>query len=381
MKQFKVLVIGAGMAGLAQAIALAKKGHRVTVLERSATLSEQGAGIQLGPNGLKLLDQWGLLDAVNHYACQPDQVQIRSWASDKTIATMNHSAIKQRYGYAPITIHRADLQAVLFAATKANPSIRIVFDQPFEAAQLASLHTTYDTSVLIGADGLWSQTRHLLGDASVPRFSGKLAFRSLLSISEVPQSMQKDIGLWLGPRAHLVHYPVRAGTHLNVVAMWQSALPTAQDQQWGQEQTTPIISQVFANACAPLQTLLRRCQAGSIWSLYDRPPQAIWHKGQACLVGDAAHPMQAHLAQGASMAFEDAAVMAQVLGTQSSVEQDFVLFTQLRSNRTAAAQNKAAQFGAIYQASGLIAWGRNLYLSSPLARRQSNGLHWLYQGI
>jgi salicylate hydroxylase len=289
--------------------------------------------------------------------------------------------VMQRYGYAPLTIHRADLQTVLYEAARASGAIRLVFGQSFETERLAALHEHYGTSVLIGADGLWSQTRRVLGDTSAPRYSGKLAFRSLVPIHQVPVALQNDVGLWLGPGAHVVHYPVRAGTYLNLVAMWQSKQPAPQEQQWGSEQATPILSQVFSNACSTLQTLLHQCKSGAIWSLYDRPTQSVWHLGSTCLIGDAAHPMQAHLAQGASMAFEDAAVLAQVLGTQPTIEQDFILFTQLRLARTAAAQTKAARFGAIYQASGLTAWARDLYLSSPLARRQSNGLHWLYRGI
>jgi 2-polyprenyl-6-methoxyphenol hydroxylase-like FAD-dependent oxidoreductase len=383
MKQVRVLVAGAGMAGLAQALALAKAGHAVTVIERAASLSQAGAGIQLGPNGLKPLDHWNVLEAVKQFACQPPRVQIRHWQTGANLATMDNSNIEQRYGYAPLTIHRADLQTVLLRACEQEPQIHIHLNQALSVQTQTALHEQYGTEVLIGADGLWSQTRHLLADTSAPRYSGKLAFRALVDMSRVPSEWHEPVGLWLGPNAHVVHYPVRNNTQLNVVAMWKSPEPTASTSEasWGDARHDNPLPAVFRGGHSSLLSLLEQCETGSLWALYDRPSQPVWHSKNTCLVGDAAHPMQAHLAQGASMAFEDAVVMAKCMGQQDSFEQDFAQFTQLRLPRTRMAQQKAAQFGQIYQAQGLTALARNVYLMSPLAKRQSNGLHWLYQGI
>ncbi len=387
MKQVRVLIAGAGLAGLAQALALAQRGHRVIVIEKSERLSPIGAGIQLGPNGQAPLQALGVLSAVERHACHPPQVSIRAWRSGKLISRMSHEAVKQRYGYAPLTVHRADLQTALFEACQQQAGIQIHLNQPLNNQ---AVHTQWNTDVLIGADGLWSQARQLVGDTAAPRYSGKLAFRALLDMNQVPAAMQTDIGLWLGPNAHIVHYPVSAGRQLNLVIMWRDAATATEFSQtqpfanWGVEQaTSPAIEQMrhqLRTACEPIEQLLQRCQSGSVWRLYDRPAQVPWHSGTTCLIGDAAHPMQAHLAQGAAMAFEDAIVMARCLGTQDSYEQDFTVFTQQRFTRTAQAQRRAAAYGKIYQASGFTALARNIFLASPLAKANSNGLAWLYQG-
>jgi 2-polyprenyl-6-methoxyphenol hydroxylase-like FAD-dependent oxidoreductase len=380
MKQVRVLIAGAGMAGLAHALALAQRGHRVTVLERAKRLTSVGAGIQLGPNGLKPLQKWGLLNAVQARACQPSDVEIRSWQSGQVIARMSNHATKQKFGLAPITLLRADLQEVLLVACQASANIDLHWDCTVRPDGVSALLKQFDSEVLLGADGLWSQVRHVIGDTTAPRFTGKLAFRALIPTAQLSARWHRQVGLWLGAGAHLVHYPVKGGAQLNLIAMWQSARPANSDQPWGQESVPAPWHSSFAQASDALAELFEQCPTGSLWSLFDRPPSKPWHSHNICLVGDAAHPMQAHLAQGASMALEDAQTMSQVLGTHADFNSDFTQFTQQRFARTSLAQKKAAQYGQIYQASGMTAWARNLYLSSPLAKAQSNGLAWLYRG-
>lgn len=380
MKQVRVLIAGAGMAGLTHALALAGRGHSVTVIESASQLSSAGAGIQLGPNGLKPLQNLGVLESVLASACRPTEVAIRAMGSGKVIANMNNQQVGQRYGMAPVTVLRADLQSALLAACQQKSAIVLHLNQALLPEKIDALHRRFDTTVLIGADGLWSQTRHLLGDRSLPRFTGKLALRALLPMNKVATALQSQVGLWLGPGAHVVHYPVSGGAKLNVVAMWQSPAPADGSTAWDSEAAGFLWQDVFSNACPELAALLSQCTNGSIWTLYDRPPSQAWYNDSVCLVGDAAHPMQAHLAQGASMAFEDAIAMGNCLGSHADFYTDFARFTELRYARTAAAQRKAAQYGKIYQAAGPLAWARNAYLASPLASMQSNGLAWLYAG-
>ena len=390
------LIAGGGIAGLTHALTLSRAGHRVQVLEQAAALVATGAGIQLGPNALRRLDQLGLLDALYQLGAKPNAVSIRDLASGNPIKQLDLFSIEKRYGYPILCIHRADLQQVLIDACEREPNFSLLTQRRLQSVQNMTAGVsvqcgdsdggvqTLTGNALIGADGLWSRVREqLIGDGP-PTTTGKIAFRALIPLHDLIQQTQinwvaKQTGLWLGANAHVVHYPI--GAHLNIVVMMRGA---SLIHQWDHAATIQsLFEQVQLAHPAPiakqLGQLLGAIQTCSVWTLFDRPAIRRWHDGNICLTGDAAHPMQAHLAQGASMAIEDAFAMRSAIQTNDSPSDAFAAFAAQRFTRTSLAMRKAKQYGNIYQAAWPVSAARNLFLKSPLSNWNCAGMDWLYR--
>jgi salicylate hydroxylase len=358
------------------------------VQERNAQFQAVGAGIQLGPNALRLLDRLGLLGKLQAYSCPVRSVLIRGLDDGQLITQINQDVLEQRYGYASIAIHRVDLQQVLVDAAMQEPLIDV---QLGSRSELSHLDSQEQWLGIIGADGLWSSTRPFVAGLvdntalEQPNYTGKIALRALAPMTQA--STLKDVGLWLGANRHVVHYPVRSGSYLNIIAM--ARLPEAQALSWAQSDDNSWNRSIprekalalFDGSHHSLMDVLRSARSFDYWQLFDRPALTQFHRDRVCLVGDAAHPMQAHLAQGASLAIEDAVVLGGCIERAKSIEAAFEQFSALRVARCTQAQNKAKQYGNIYQAGGLTAIGRNLFLKSPFAKANSAGMDWLYRGI
>jgi salicylate hydroxylase len=323
-----VLIAGAGIGGLTAALAVARLGHRVTLFDQMAKLEEVGAGIQLAPNATRILVALGLAERLETTIVQPCAIRLRSGPSGREIATMRlDAAALHRYGAPYWVIHRADLQKALIEAIADEPQITLMLGATVADFMIDPIGVRatvrrggagraeaedYSGAALIGADGLWSRVRALLGDSTAPRFGGRGAFRALIPACQLsPQNREPIINVWIGPDGHLVHYPVRAGAAVNVVAVcgdrWQS-------QAWNAGAGRDEVLERFpAAAWAPAaRELLATAERWQKWALYDRKPSA-WGRGPVTLLGDAAHPMLPFLAQGAAMAIEDASILGREL--------------------------------------------------------------------
>jgi salicylate hydroxylase len=319
----RFLIAGAGIGGLTAALALSRIGMAVAVFDQAQRLEETGAGIQLSPNATRVLIALDLADRLKGTIVAPAAVRLRS-SSGRDIATLPlGAAMAARHGAPYWVVHRADLQRALLGAVKAEPRIELILGAKVDDFRIdeagvcafvcGAAHpdgAERRGSALIGADGLWSTIRYRLGDLAPPRFAGRTAWRALVPAANLPpQFAEPVIHLWIGPLGHLVHYPVRAGAAVNIVAVardpWQSAA-------W----TTPASrDEVLARFPAPqwaggARDLLATAEFWQKWPLGDRAPARPWGRGPVTLVGDAAHPMLPFLAQGAAMAIEDAAVLA-----------------------------------------------------------------------
>ena len=410
MQAKHLLIAGAGIAGLSHALALCRSGHRVQVLEQAAQMQAIGAGIQLGPNALRRLDQLGLLAALESKAAQPNAVVIRSLSSGRLIKKLDLKAIQNRYGYPVVCIHRAALQQILLDACLAEPHFSLLTNQRLESVQNtasgvqaktsqsdnnASRSTQlFEADALIAADGLWSSTRQQLFGDGPPDPTGKIAFRALLPLSAFttagyPDDLADQTGLWLGANAHIVHYPVGdsnlmdgVGAQLNVIVMMRG---NHRVDHWQHASSKAFLLQQLQTAhpkpiASAIKHLLDSIDICSSWTLFDRPVLNRWQDGNICLTGDAAHPMQAHLAQGASMAIEDAQVMNDALNSSATIAAAFAKFNELRLRRTSLAMRKAKQYGNIYQAKWPISVGRDWFLKSPISSWNAAGMDWLYRG-
>ncbi|RCW76204.1 FAD-dependent monooxygenase [Pseudorhodoferax soli] len=394
----QLLVAGGGIGGLAAALACARQGWQVCVFERAAAFSEVGAGVQLGPNVVRLLQAWNLGTALRAVAAFPERLRVRDAASGQPLATLDLAAMPARYGAPYATIHRADLLALLHQAVAPRADTALALDRRvlgFEddgrRVLLRTEGKAIDGDALLGADGLWSGVRTQLLADGPPRLTGHLAYRALLPQATLPAALRSaEVTAWLGPRLHLVSYPVRGGEALNVVAFVQGlppggargATPDAL-ADWDHATNAADLQAAMAGCCTPLQDLVRAVPAWRLWVLADRPPlraASEQARGRVALLGDAAHPMRPYLAQGAGMAIEDAEALGRALrqADTAGIEVPTLLarYALERWQRNARVQARALRNGRIFHATGPIRWGRNLSLR--LLGEQLLDMPWLY---
>jgi salicylate hydroxylase len=390
MARQQVLIAGGGIGGLAAALACAQQGVQVQLIERAAQLSEVGAGIQIGPNVTRILQAWGLGAALAQVAAFPQQLQARDAQTGQVLGNLPLGARAQaRYGAPYATIHRADLQDLLHSAAQ-SAGVDIRLGQRVQGwrdtADGLEVSTAEGASVqagaLIGADGVWSAVRQqLLGDAPA-RFTGHLAYRALVAQADLPAHLRSDqVTVWMGPRLHVVHYPVRSGQWLNLVAIVHGAKPEP-SQDWDQVGHTQELMQAMGAVGRDLLERLASVPAWRQWALHDRAPMAGAHEmaqGRVALLGDAAHPMRPYLAQGAGMAIEDAQVLAQCFCIDNAtVPEQLQAYAGQRWVRNARVQARAIRNGRIFHAQGAVALGRNL--SMRLMGERVMDVPWLYGG-
>lgn len=384
----QVVVGGGGIGGLAAALACARQGVPVQLLERAAQLSEVGAGIQIGPNVTRILQAWGLGDALAQVAAFPKRLQARDAQTGQVLGNLRLAERSQTlYGAPYATIHRADLQNLLHdAALATGVPVRLgkAVQGWRETAEGLQVNTADGTCVqadaLIGADGVWSAVRQqLLGDEAA-RFTGHLAYRALVAQADLPAHLRSDeVTVWMGPRLHVVHYPVRSGQWLNVVAIVHGDKP-AQADAWDSASHAQALMQAMGAVNHDLHERLASVPAWRQWALHDRPPVSApsqMAQGRVALLGDAAHPMLPFLAQGAGMAIEDALVLAQCLAQGTgSVPTRLQAYAEQRWARNAQVQARAIRNGSIFHAQGLVAMGRNM--SMRLMGERLMDVPWLY---
>jgi len=316
-----ILVAGGGIGGLAAGVALARTGASVRLIERSEHASEVGAGIQIGPNVTRLLQSWGLACELAQVAAFPRQLQTRDARTGQVLGTLPLGERTERlYGAPYACIHRADLHALLLAeATRLGVDLQ--WGQSWSGLQTqddglelrSAQGGRWQAAMLVGADGLWSRTRAELGLSDTPRFTGHLAYRALVPQEALPSHLRTDqVTVWVGPRLHVVHYPVQAGRGLNLVAIVHGGLPT-DAQRWDAMAQPASLFQALGPVAAELHERLQAMNGWRLWALHDRPPltgPAQMAQSRVALLGDAAHPMRPYLAQGAGMAIEDAQALA-----------------------------------------------------------------------
>jgi 3-hydroxybenzoate 6-monooxygenase len=380
-----VLIAGAGIGGLSTAIALGRAGINATVLERSTFAEESGAGIQLGPNATRILRSLGVLDVLLPQTFRPEAVWLFDGLSGRRLATVplgDHA--EQRYGAPYLTLHRADLHAGLRTAAEAASAVSLSsgFDvsgiEARDGITIANLDgTTIEGSSLIGADGLWSTVRKWVAPEAALSYAGATAFRTLLPRKGLPAPFSAPvIGLWLSPKAHLVHYPVHAGGALNVVAVTAGGRKA---QGWNQTADPSSLLSGFTRWCKESKSLLERAEGWRAWSLFSLPALPRWSRGAVTLVGDAAHPVLPYLAQGAAFAIEDAAMLAKYFAAgRNDPATAFRTYENARRPRATRLQNTARRLGRIYHLRGPARLARNTALGLRSETATLRQFDWLY---
>ncbi len=386
-----VIIAGAGIGGLTAALALAGRGFRVVLFDQAPELEETGAGIQLSPNATRILLALGLGPRLQRAAIAPEDIRIMAAGSGDEITRIPLGApVEKRFGTPYWVIHRGDLQAALLDAVRANPDIELTLDAKVVefashahgvTVQTANRRETRDTHglCLIGADGLWSVVRARCGDQAPPHPAGRSAWRAVVPAEALaPAFRAPAVHLWLQRKSHLVHYPVKAGRAINIVAI---AADAWNEPGWSAPASTADLLARFTPAdwAAPAIEVLRTPERWLKWALHDRPPRRIWGRGPVTLLGDAAHPMLPFLAQGAAMAIEDAAVLAECLGgTRDNPASALRAYEQRRRGRTARVQRAASRNGDLYQWGGWDAQVRNFALKMLGGERLLGRYDWIY---
>jgi salicylate hydroxylase len=387
-----MVISGGGIGGLAAALACARVGWKVNLLEQSTVFGEVGAGIQLGPNVVKVLQTLGVGDALRRVAAFPGHLEVRNATTAERLAVMPlGKTTEQRYGAPYVTIARADMHTLLLEAARAHGGVDLHLDSRVigitQSEQGVAVETvqdqTFEAPLLVGADGLWSTVRkQVVENDAAPRVTGHLAFRAMLPQSALPASLRTQVvTAWMGPDFHAVHYPVRSGEWLNVVCIVHGKV-SGDPQSWDHSANAHELRSRMSLARGPLRDLIYAVDQWRLWPLTDRTPMASANehaKGRIALLGDAAHPMRPYLAQGAGMAIEDAAALATCLGElPDQVPQALTRFAQMRWQRNARVQARAIRNGEIYHFKGLQQVGRDIALKLLGARLMD--VPWLYNG-
>jgi 2-polyprenyl-6-methoxyphenol hydroxylase-like FAD-dependent oxidoreductase len=385
--QGQALIVGGGIGGLAASIALARRGMTCQILERSNFAEETGAGIQLGPNATRALRALGALDAIGGYAFRPEAIVIHDGITGRKLTAMPlGAAAEERYGAPYLTLRRADLHAGLRAALagETGAALRTGFDVSAIDARgdgvvaRAADGSEANGACLIGADGIWSALRPRISPTANLRFAGATAWRTQIPRATLPARFAEPVvGLWIGPRAHLVHYPVGGGADLNIVAVTMGG---SGRQGWSEPRDAASLLPSFAPWTSEAKSLVERADAWRGWSLYRLTGLERWSAGPLTLLGDAAHPVLPYLAQGAALAIEDGLALAACLASApDDPASAFRRYEDLRRPRATRVQRASRSFGFLYHLGGPLAAARNFILA---LRREETALRrfdWLYR--
>jgi salicylate hydroxylase len=384
-----IAVVGAGIAGLATALACARAGHRVQVFEQVRAFAPVGAGIQLGPNATRVLHDLGLESALRAVAAFPAELQVRSGIDARLLGVLPLGEQAQtRYGAPYATLARADLHHMLLTALEAHSQASLYLGCHIDTVQQDSSAVQFSMAggmvrraeCMAGADGLWSKLRSQVLHDTPPSATGHIAYRALLPQSDLPEDLRSAVvTAWLGPQFHVVTYPVRGGAWLNAVVVVHGTVEGEPDN-WSQPATPEGVAAGIAGAAPVLRDLVHAMGGWQSWTLFERPPlrsAALMGAARIALVGDAAHPMRPYLAQGGGMALEDSGCLARELSRPGlSVAQAVQAYANARWQRNARVQKRAARNGVWFHSTGLRAGIRDLGMRALGARALD--MPWLY---
>lgn len=335
-ERIHIAVVGAGIAGLTVAAALARAGLRCQVFEQAGLLRETGAGVQVAPNAVRLLHRLGVGDRLGAVAVPVRALEMRRWEDNSVLRSTPLQGCEQRFGAPYYTVHRADLHRCLLELTgESAVHLGVACTGLAERADGVTLQFADGSSVtadaVIGADGVHSRIReHLVRDE--PRYSGQSIYRALIPADRVPfPPGEPKVVIWLGPGRHCVSYPVSGGDHINLAATTPE--PRAGVESWSAPGRPEDLAGTYAGWNPEVRALTSAPDAVRRWALHDRDPLAGWSTERVSLVGDAAHPMLPFFAQGANQAIEDAVALAACLRAGPAIGAALARYARIRAPR------------------------------------------------
>ncbi len=337
-----ILIAGAGIGGLAAALALLQRGFRISVFEQAPELMEVGAGVQIAANGSRLFMALGLREAMERVVCPAEMKEVRIWNTGQTWKLFDLGADSiARFGAPYWFVHRGDMHRVLMNAVLAlEPSaihagkrcVGFHDDGAGVTLELAGGETVRGDAV-IGADGVHSTIRHLLFEAGKPEYMGIICWRGLARMEDLPEELRRPVGTnWVGPGGHVITYPLRRGEIMNFVGFGER--DDWKVESWTEKGTKAECAADFPRWHPLVHEIIAKVDQPFKWAMVGRAPMTAWTKGRVTLLGDACHPMLPFLAQGANAALEDGIILGRCLDAYQDVGTALQRYEAARVERT-----------------------------------------------
>ena len=347
----KAVIVGGGIAGLSAALCLIRTGWSVEILEAASAITEVGAGLQISPNGYHVLDALGVAERLKGAFYHPETLELRDGFTGVSRFSIPIGKIAEpRYGAPYVQVHRADLvDALLAELQEKSPNCETLNARVASYGQDANhAHVLLEDGrriegdIVIGADGLHSRIRAQMHGADHPRFTGNVAWRSLVPMELLTDNPPPDAGcIWAGRTRHAVTTKIRGGTVANFVGIVEQHI--WMKEGWSQIGAKADVMREFTDWHPTIQEILTKSEVHNRWGLFDRAPLTHWSDGRVCLIGDACHPMLPSLAQGAVQSLEDAWILAEKLINCSVLEDGLNVYFQSRIKRTSRVQARSAK--------------------------------------
>jgi salicylate hydroxylase len=385
MRVMDILIIGAGIGGLAAAACLLKNGHRVRVFEQSTQLGEVGAGIQMSANAVKVLDHLGLRGQIEATAVRPQSFDFRRFDDGELLHRIPLGELHEKTHGAPyFQIHRADLHRALQGAVRALDPQAVTLEARASAIEEGSDAVTVhfdnrpstQADLVIGADGIKSVVRRHIVGADAPRFTGQVAWRCAVPIERIPPALRTDIvsTIWCGPKNHAVMYYLKRGEVLNFVGCVERA---DEEESWTARRPWAELDEDYRGWHPMVRAVIDTVDREECfrWALNNRAPTYVWSGARSTMLGDAVHSTLPYMAQGAAMAIEDAAVLSRAVDLSGlPLQRRLQLYEQHRAPRTARVVEESSEMGELYHISD-AAQMRQAFRDRNIAKSRNE---WLY---
>jgi salicylate hydroxylase len=370
-----IVIIGAGVGGLTLALALRHRGIEAEILEQSTELREVGAAVALAANATRLLREIGLGDGLARVSTEPTRMVHRDGRDGRLIAaTRGPDWYRGAFGAPFVGLHRADLQRLL--ADAVGPEhlflgcrVEALEEHDWGMRVRCWSGPTFDAGVVVGADGVHSLIRDWVTGGEVtggdePVFSGTSGFRGLVPAAQLRRMLDPGaLQFWIGPGAHLLHYPIYGGELINFLAVIDEP-PQWTAPAWMEPAEPGAHLNAFDGWHPAVTELIGAVPQSPRWGLFARRPLAQWNRGPVVLLGDAAHAMLPHQGQGANQAIEDAFVLAEELDSTGDMPAALHRYARRRRVRTRQVQLMSwAASAALHLPDGPAAQRRDAYLA------------------